>query len=72
VLNNDGYTVERLIHGMNAEYNTIAAWDYSSLAQSFGPGFPSKYFGPIKTQQEFLDLLESPELNDSECFRVSS
>jgi pyruvate decarboxylase len=37
VLNNAGYTIERLIHGPNADYNTVAEYDYSALAQAFGP-----------------------------------
>lgn len=36
VLNNDGYTVERAIHGPEASYNDIAAWDYTALPAAFG------------------------------------
>ncbi|KAM0697577.1 hypothetical protein Q7P36_002431 [Cladosporium allicinum] len=56
VLNNDGYTVERLIHGRDAKYNKLPDWDYSKLAPAFGPNFPSKYHGPIATP-EALDAL---------------
>ena len=31
VINNDGYTVERLIHGMEETYNDIRMWDYKAL-----------------------------------------
>ncbi len=31
VINNDGYTVERLIHGMYRPYNEIHMWDYKAL-----------------------------------------
>ena len=30
VINNDGYTVERLIHGMEETYNDIRMWDYKA------------------------------------------
>ena len=36
VINNDGYTVERMIHGMKEPYNDIRMWDYKSLPSVFG------------------------------------
>ncbi|MBH1937946.1 alpha-keto acid decarboxylase family protein [Streptomyces sp. AV19] len=36
VVNNDGYTVERAIHGPTASYNDIGAWDYTALPTAFG------------------------------------
>lgn len=36
ILNNAGYAYERLIHGMNEDYNDIAEWDYLSLPAVFG------------------------------------
>lgn len=33
VLNNDGYTVERAIHGPEQRYNDIAAWDWTHAAR---------------------------------------
>jgi TPP-dependent 2-oxoacid decarboxylase len=36
VINNDGYTVERLIHGEHQPYNDIHMWDYKALPQVFG------------------------------------
>ena len=36
VINNDGYTVERMIHGMNEPYNDIKMWDYKALPAVFG------------------------------------
>lgn len=35
VLNNDGYTIERLIHGPNASYNSINPWKYTKLLEFF-------------------------------------
>lgn len=37
LLNNDGYTVERLIHGPDADYNRVPVWDYAQLAALFAP-----------------------------------
>lgn len=36
ILNNAGYAYERLIHGLNEDYNDIADWDYLSLPAAFG------------------------------------
>ncbi|HCR3324502.1 TPA: indolepyruvate decarboxylase [Citrobacter freundii] len=34
LLNNDGYTVERAIHGANQRYNDIAAWSWTLVPQA--------------------------------------
>ncbi|CNE09260.1 thiamine pyrophosphate-binding protein [Yersinia nurmii] len=38
LLNNNGYTVERAIHGENQPYNDISAWNWTQLPQAFGAG----------------------------------
>ncbi|WP_341517086.1 alpha-keto acid decarboxylase family protein [Citrobacter gillenii] len=34
LLNNDGYTVERAIHGANQRYNDIAGWNWTQVPQA--------------------------------------
>ena len=36
LINNDGYTVERVIHGPTAIYNDIQMWHYAALPKIFG------------------------------------
>lgn len=36
LINNDGYTIERLVHGPNAAYNDIARWRYLETPHCFG------------------------------------
>lgn len=36
VVNNDGYTVERAIHGPTRRYNDIARWNWTALPAAFG------------------------------------
>lgn len=36
LINNDGYTIERSIHGVEAEYNDITAYDWSKIPAAFG------------------------------------
>jgi alpha-keto-acid decarboxylase len=42
VLDNDGYTVERAIHGRDQSYNDIARWDWTAAPALFGPGHPCR------------------------------
>ena len=35
VINNDGYTIEKLIHGPERKYNEINMWDYTKLVDVF-------------------------------------
>lgn len=36
VINNDGYTIERVIHGRKQAYNDIASWRYLQALNMFG------------------------------------
>jgi TPP-dependent 2-oxoacid decarboxylase len=38
VVDNDGYTVERAIHGAEQVYNDIARWDWRGLVTALAPG----------------------------------
>ncbi|KAF2263194.1 pyruvate decarboxylase [Lojkania enalia] len=67
VLNNGGYTVERLIHGKEALYNDVAVIDYGLLGSTFGPGVPSKYYGPIRTNGQLEELLKDKDFGNAGC-----
>jgi len=60
VINNSGYTIERLIHGLHADYNDIPDWDYTALLKAFAPKVESKSYRVSKSAD--LDAL----LNDRE------
>jgi pyruvate decarboxylase len=64
VLNNGGYTVERLIHGMNASYNTVPIWDYGALFQAFGPSYKTKHH-LVKTPDDLDAVLANEEFNEA-------
>jgi alpha-keto-acid decarboxylase len=36
VVNNDGYTIERMIHGKTAPYNDIARWSWTDIPNALG------------------------------------
>ena len=59
VINNSGYTVERILcDNVNAKYNDIAKWNYSILPEVFvGECFCAK----AETNREFDEILEKIE-----------
>ncbi|KAK5119006.1 hypothetical protein LTR62_000217 [Meristemomyces frigidus] len=70
VLNNNGYTVERLIHGPKAFYNELPVWDYRQLSTVFGPKAASKYYGPVRTRGDLDDLLKDPGFRGEDCLQL--
>lgn len=36
LINNDGYTIERWIHGMDEKYNDVQNWKYASIPKAMG------------------------------------
>jgi len=60
LLNNDGYTIEKLIHGPNRAYNNIQMWRYHKSFEYFGAGSKQNheqavtgFTGQVKTREEF-------------------
>lgn len=63
LINNDGYTIERLILGETSPYNDIATWRYTNLPDVFAPQAQSKSF-QVETMAELeavLAGLDHPE-----------
>lgn len=68
VINNSGYTIEKLIHGLNAGYNAInTQWKYTDIPSFFGSD-SSKSF-QIATAEDLDSLLDSKEIQ-TPCFRL--
>lgn len=61
---NEGFTIERYIHGMEAEYNDIIRWNYTDIPEVFGAkeGHAQKFV--IKTKDELEKLLKDKDFND--------
>ncbi|MEN4396906.1 alpha-keto acid decarboxylase family protein [Mycolicibacterium senegalense] len=55
VVNNDGYTVERAIHGVTAEYNDITGWRWTELPAALG--VPDALAFRVSTYGELDDAL---------------
>lgn len=63
LLNNEGYTVERAIHGPEQRYNDIAAWDWTRLPQAMSVDSLAECWRVTETAQlaAVLEKLASPE-----------
>lgn len=71
VICNEGYTIERYIHGWDAEYNNIQPWDFADIPKVFGA--KENYQGyRIKTRDELNKLFADKAFNVSDKLRVSS
>ena len=56
VICNDGYTIERYIHGMDAVYNDVQTWKYKDLVAAFGAKEGTYKTYQVKTRDELDDL----------------
>ncbi|OBA24198.1 pyruvate decarboxylase [Metschnikowia bicuspidata var. bicuspidata NRRL YB-4993] len=68
VLNNDGYTIERLIHGETASYNDIQPWQNLQLLPVFG----AKNYEAIRvsTVDEINRLFSDAAFNENSKIRM--
>lgn len=70
VICNEGYTIERFIHGMDASYNDVGTWRYKDLLAAFGAKEGTYKTYQIRTMQEVKELLADGEFAESQCLRV--
>ncbi|KAK5170688.1 Pyruvate decarboxylase 1 [Saxophila tyrrhenica] len=70
IILNSAATPWNAIHGKDAPYNKVGEWDYSLLAKTFGPAFPSKYWGQIDTCEGLEEVFADKEFNEGEMCRV--
>lgn len=61
---NDGYTIERFIHGMEAEYNDIVQWKYQDLVTVFGGNDKTTAKYQVRTKDELNKLMTDKTFND--------
>lgn len=58
---NEGYTIERFIHGMDAEYNDIVEWKWKDLATVFGATDKQARSFQVRTKDELEALLKDKD-----------
>lgn len=69
VICNDGYTIERYIHGMDAEYNDVATWRYKDIPSTFGATEKTAKSYVVKTRGELDALLTDKDFNERKGLR---
>ncbi|MGT2888592.1 alpha-keto acid decarboxylase family protein [Streptococcus didelphis] len=70
VINNDGYTVERKIHGPEEVYNDIPQWQYSQLPASFGGNDSQVLARKVSTEEELVEILEKARADVSRMYWI--
>ncbi|KIM66897.1 hypothetical protein SCLCIDRAFT_1210949 [Scleroderma citrinum Foug A] len=62
VINNEGYNVERYLHGMDRKYNDIALWKYTNLLTTLGDldGTASRSY-QVRDKSSLDKLLVNPD-----------
>ncbi|CDO94805.1 unnamed protein product [Kluyveromyces dobzhanskii CBS 2104] len=68
VLNNDGYTIERLIHGETAQYNDVQPWKHLDLLPTFGAKDYETH--RISTTGEWNKLTTDSKFQDNSRIRM--
>ncbi|TPR40031.1 alpha-keto acid decarboxylase family protein [Apilactobacillus micheneri] len=57
VIDNSGYTVERVIHGMNEHYNDVPKLNYGLMPKAFGAKDDEYDFIEASTENELIDAM---------------
>jgi pyruvate decarboxylase len=60
---NEGFTIERFIHGMEAEYNDISRWNYTDVPAVFGASEKQAPKFVVKTKDQLEKLLTDKDFN---------
>ncbi|KAB8532576.1 hypothetical protein FH972_025521 [Carpinus fangiana] len=69
VICNEGYTIERFIHGMKAGYNDVGEWHYKDLVSAFGAQGGTYLTYQIKTKDQLRKLLVDKEFAEASKLR---
>ncbi|QHG89345.2 thiamine pyrophosphate-dependent enzyme [Malacoplasma iowae] len=69
LINNKGYTIERVIHGPNEIYNDIGVIDYSKLLEGFDNKNRHILYFDILTNEDLLNcLIKISDIDDKYIF----
>ncbi|CZS92581.1 hypothetical protein WAI453_006678 [Rhynchosporium graminicola] len=69
VICNDGYTIERFIHGWDADYNDIQQWAFNDLVKVFGAAEGKSRTYQIRTKDEVEKLFHDAEFNSADVLQ---
>lgn len=66
VICNHGYTIERYIHGWDADYNDVQEWRYKDLPNAFGAKREQAQIYAVKTKSDVQKLFEDKEFSSGD------
>lgn len=69
LINNDGYTIERCIHGRKQKYNDIAAWRYLQAPSLFGAS-EDTFTGSANTWEDLEKILANDTVKNGKDLRM--
>ncbi|CAB4419094.1 unnamed protein product [Rhizophagus irregularis] len=72
IINNDGYTIERLIHGLKRKYNDIQPWQYCKTLEYFSTTRKGRTI-QVSTKKEFescISQLSDSPLNEIQIIEI--
>ncbi|KAF2753593.1 pyruvate decarboxylase [Pseudovirgaria hyperparasitica] len=72
LINNDGYTIERVIHGRTQGYNDIFPWNHRAAMTLFGAGeqHASENYLAARTWEDLTTVLQSPKVQEGSGLRI--
>jgi pyruvate decarboxylase len=65
VINNEGYTIERYIHGFDSAYNDIGSWKHTELLSTFGADPEKSKSFQVKSKQDVHELFSNEEFSSA-------
>ncbi|MGL4992467.1 MAG: alpha-keto acid decarboxylase family protein [Sarcina sp.] len=63
LINNDGYTIEKLIHGPKRQYNEINMWRYEKLVDVFHLDSTKSLSFKVETEEELVNAINNAQEN---------
>lgn len=70
LIQNEGFTIERWIHGMEESYNDIAKWNYTEVPKAFGATDKQVKTWVIKTKVELEKLLKDEKFQNGDGLQL--
>ncbi len=70
LIDNEGYTIERFIHGLKADYNDIAGWKCKEIPRLLGASESDVSIYEVRTKQELEVLLLNSQFADANNIQV--
>lgn len=71
VICNNGYTIERYIHGWEESYNDIQPWKFVDVPSTFGAKKDEYKTYQVRTRDELRTLFGNEVFSSAPCLQVS-